>query len=133
MGAMSMWKNGEMDDLLARAADVAAAPAARRDCMSASEAACALAGIVAHISTTRGHAELQRAAAQLARSEHAWATALRDAPTRQGLADESSALLMVVCRGLVEMAGVDHLRAALSWWATESDPAVWRQILSGAR
>jgi len=33
-----------------------------------------------------------------------------------------------MARGVLSMAGREHTRAALAFWATECDPAVWREI-----
>ncbi len=124
------WKAHDVDDLLARATDVMAAPSVRRGRISASEAAHALAGIASYIQRTSSLEAMQAACAALARHDDAWATSLRTLPSSNGTVDQAVLLLAVVCRGLMEIAGTENVRAALAFWATETDPAVWQRLFA---
>ncbi len=124
------WKNG-IDDLRARAVEVMAAPARRCNHLQANETAACLAGVVSYVQRTHSLDEAQRACAELVRHDLAWATSFGSLPAeRDGRVTEPVLLLAVVCRGLLEVAGAANLRAALSFWATETDPAVWSRLFA---
>lgn len=125
-------KNDEMDDLLALGADVlASAPASQRPSMTAREAARALVGVVGWLSKRRGVLEMQETMASLARTAGAWAP---ERPfcvlptTTSGLVAEDVALVASVCSGLAPLFGLRVLRSAVAFWATETDPAIWRDV-----
>jgi len=124
----SHWKV-DMDDLRARALDVAVSPSLRRGRISALEAAHCLAGVMSWVHRGSGLDAMQRAAAELVRHEAAWGSKFSRLPTlADGTVDRDVALIAVLCRGLIELAGADHLRAALSFWAVEQDPAEWAKV-----
>lgn len=119
------WKN-EVSDLRARATDVVSGAEAR---MSARTAARCLSGVIAHVVRSSTLDTMQRACAELVRCEASWSTGFRVLPPPvRGDVDQAVNLIAVVARGMLELAGVDGLRAALSFWATEDDPGVWQQV-----
>lgn len=125
------WKHGDLDDLLARAVDVTTSPAVRRGQLSAAEAAHSLVGVMCWIQRKSSFENMQTVAAQLVRYEAAWSSSFGSLPhDGAGVVDEYVGLLAVFCRGILELAGAMNLRAALSFWATESDPAVWRKLFA---
>jgi hypothetical protein len=105
-------------------------PSVRRGQLSAAEAAHCLTGVMSWIQRRTSVNRMQEIAAELARFDAAWSSSFGALPSSNGWIDEHMALLATVCRGLIEMAGAVNLRAALSFWATESDPAVWRQLFA---
>lgn len=122
------WKD-DIADLKNRAAAVLAAPddSAR---MSARTAAAVLAGICGLISRRWTQDHMQRTCAELVRFDDAWISSFRILPVdpKSRLVTEATQLLSAVARALIPLAGVDNLRAALSFWASEDDPAVWTTI-----
>lgn len=123
--------NGRLDDLRSRAVEVMTSPSVRPARLSASEAAHALVGVMSWVQRQSSVEAMQEAAAELARFDDAWSSTFGTLPRREnGRVDEHVALMAVVCRGLIELAGAVNLRAALSFWATESDPAVWQKLFA---
>lgn len=122
------WKD-DIADLKNRAAAVMAAPDDRAR-MSARTAAAVLAGICGLISRRWTTDHMQRTCAELARCEEAWASSFGRVPVdaKSRLVTEATQLLAAVARALLPLAGAENLRAALSFWASEDDPAVWTLI-----
>ena len=121
----------DFEDLRARAVDVATSPSVRRGQLSAAEAAHCLTGVMSWIQRTSSAARMQEICAELARFDDAWTTSFGKVPLGvDGRVDANMALLATVCRGVLELAGGMNLRAALAFWATESDPAEWRKLFA---
>lgn len=120
------WKN-EVADLRCRAADVTSGADSR---MSARTVARCLYGVISHVERMSSKDTMQRACAELVRCDAAWATRFRMLPRGLvGDVEQAVQLIVVVARGMLEVAGVDAMRAALSFWATEEDPAVWQDVV----
>lgn len=121
------WRDS-IDDLRNRA-QMVAAPSSQS--LSARTAARCLSGVVS-VMTRRWSVDLmQRTCAELVRHDEAWATQLGRLPHENGLVSEAMQLLAAIARGILPLAGEDNLRAALSFWATETDPRVWLSIAEG--
>jgi hypothetical protein len=118
------WKDN-VDDLRKKAVEVTA-PSAASSSVSARQAAAILSGICALIARRWTVDEMQRTCAALARQEPFAFGRLPAEPN--GLVSEPMALLASVARAVLPLAGATNLRAALSFWATEEDPAVWNQV-----
>jgi hypothetical protein len=127
MAESSKW-TVDTQDLRARAVDVTAGVMSGR-VVTAREAACVLSGVAGLISRNESVAAMQRAAADLARYDLAWLTKFGRLPVTNGQVDPNVEMFAVVCRGMLALAGEESLRAALSYWATESDPASWRALV----
>ncbi len=120
------WKTA-IDDLRASAQSVTAAPAADTGSMSARTTAACLTGIVGLVSRRFSVDVMQRACADLSR--HSCETSFRELPAgHDGVVPEPVQLIAVVARSLLPIAGVKNLRAALAFWASEDDPAVWQSL-----
>lgn len=118
------WKHS-IDDLRTRAAAVTASNDAG-ETVSARQAAAILSGICGLVTRRWGLDVMQRACADLARLEPMDFSLL---PTgHNGAVLEQLSLIASVARSIRPLAGEGNLRAALSFWATEEDPAVWNQI-----
>lgn len=97
--------------------------------MSARTAARCLSGVVNLIAQRWSVSEMQLACGMLARHRAAWTTQFGQLPTGDaGDVRESVQLLAVIARGILPLAGVANMRAALAFWACESDPAVWSTV-----
>lgn len=120
----------DLEDLRARAIDVATSPSVRRGQLSAAEAAHCLVGVMSWIQRTNSVGRMQEICADLARFEDAWTSGFGKLPAVDGYVDANMALLATVCRGVIELAGAMNLRAAVSFWATVSDPAEWRKLFA---
>lgn len=118
----------EVDDLLARASDVSAAPPVRRNQLTASEAAHALSGVMSWIQRAIGANPMREIAAKLARYDAAWTSSMGRLPHVGGVVDPHLAMMAVVARSLLDLAGADNLRSAVAFWATETDPCIWRSL-----
>lgn len=116
------WKTS-IDDLRAQASAVMGTPTGT---VSARQAAAILAGICSLIARRWSQDEMQRTCAELARLEKLDFGVLPAGV--DGKISEPMSLLAVVARSIRPLAGEANLRAALSFWATEDDPAVWNQI-----
>jgi hypothetical protein len=125
MLAHAYWKD-EIEDLTARAAEVTASIDESK--MSARTAARCLSGICGLVARRWTVDEMQRTCAELVRHERAWATSFGDLPHVNGIVHERTQLVVVVARALLPLAGPANVRSALSFWATESDPAVWAAV-----
>lgn len=123
------WKE-EVDDLLALASDVVVSPQVRTGLLNAAEAAHALSGAMSWVQRSYGVDRMQRAAATLARFAPAWSSSLGRLPSTNGKVEIEIALLAVVARSILDLAGPANLRAALAFWATESDVHVWRSLVA---
>lgn len=121
------WKN-TIDDLRSRAMAVSTAPADTS--MSARTAAACLSGIVGLISRRWTSDVMQRACAELVRHEPTWTSSFGRMPLENGFVSEPVQLLAVVARSLLPIAGAENLRAALSFWASEDDPAAWLTVVA---
>lgn len=128
-GENLFWKD-DIDDLRSRAESVVRASSSEAP-ISARTAARCLSGICGLISRRWTVDEMQRTCAQLARYEHAWTTALGRLPHTNGFISEPTQLVACVARGLIPLAGAEGVRAALSFWASETDPAVWQAVAIG--
>lgn len=122
------WKT-KIDDLRNRAESVARASS--EAAMSPRTAARCLAGICGHIARRFSLDEMQRTCAELVRHDRAWTTSFGDLPHDNGEVSETTQLVACVARGLLPLAGANGVRDALSFWAVESDPAVWQSIALG--
>lgn len=119
------WKHA-IDDLRGHAAAVVVPPTADESTVSARQAAAILSGICGLIARRWDVETMQRTCAEMARLEPIDFGRL---PTQtDGTVAEPMALLASVARSVRSIAGEGNLRAALSFWATEDDPAVWNQI-----
>lgn len=96
--------------------------------MSARAAAACLSGIVGHVVRKTSLEEAQRTCAELARTEITWRTSFGVLPHDNGHVSEATQLVATVARSLLPLTGADHLRAALSFWACESDPRIWQSL-----
>lgn len=122
------WKTA-IDDLRDRARAVMAAPAADTGSMSSRTAAACLVGIVGLVSRRWSVDVMQRACADLVRHQMSWATSFGVLPAlHDGMIAEPTQLIAVVARSLLPIAGAENLRAALAFWASEDDPAVWQTL-----
>jgi hypothetical protein len=130
MMASTAWKNdcpGLRD--LARDVDDRS-PHGRDERLSARAAAQALFGAIGLAAARHGVDAMQRACADLVRCQASWATKFGTLPRdHAGRVPEAMSLIASMARGLLPLAGADRLRAALAFWATEDDPAVWHQMV----
>lgn len=117
-------------DLRTLALDVATSPNVRAGQLSAAEVAACLAGVVSYIQNNLSMQEARTACAELVRHAPAWGSKFGSLPLAGGYVSEPVLLLAVACRGLLEVAQVVTLRAALSFWATETDPAAWQRLFA---
>lgn len=122
-----MLTSHELADLRARASAVTQTCALRRPSgsphLSARAAASALSGIVGLVASQQGMGVMRSACAKLARLER-W----DDVPAL----GDSIRILAAVVTGLAQVAGAENTRAALAFWACETDPAVWRDVAVAA-
>lgn len=114
-----LWR-AEANDLAAMAHDVHVAQAPRSAFLTPAEVAKAMIGPVHYVTIQFGQERLQRACAELARAKD-WDSSLSSSA--------EVTMLSVSASGLRDLAGMDSLRAALAFWATCSDPAVWQRVL----
>lgn len=123
--------NVETTDLRTLAASVLHADVASPQ-MSARTAARCLSGIVNLVAQRWGVPVMQKACADLVRYEPAWSSSFGQLPNEgTGYVPEPVQLVAVVARGILTLAGADRMRAALSFWASENDPAVWTSVAGG--
>ena len=125
MLANMYWKD-EIEDLTARALLVTEAKSEAM--MSAKDCARVLSGICGLVARRWTVDDMQRTCAELARFERAWSTSFGTLPHVNGVVHERTQLVAVVARALLPMAGADKVRAALAFWATETDTAVWQSV-----
>lgn len=87
-----------------------------------------LSGVVTLVCRTSTVYAMQRACAELVRDEQAWQSGLAVLPRVNGRVDPVLEQIAVVARGILPSAGEEAMKSALSFWATESDPAVWQRV-----
>ncbi len=123
------WKT-DIDDLRARAALVmdGSDPA---ELMTARTAARCLSGVMGLVGQQFGLETMRRTCADLVRFEMAWATKLGWLPLVNGSPTKATQYIAIIARGVMPLCGVVNMRAALSFWATETDPAVWVGVAQG--
>lgn len=116
----------DLQMLVGRAANVRVAVGVRPGQLSSREAARVLGGVMSWISRTHGTVAMHAVASELALYDAAWSSSFRDLPLdTAGEPNAHTLLVAAVCRGLLEIAGPANLRDALSFWASERDPANW--------
>jgi hypothetical protein len=126
MNTTAHWKS-EIADLRTRARAVTAPSADVR--MSARAAAACLSGVIALVSKRWSVDVMQRACAELVRHDAAWKTSFGNLPRgASGAVAEPVEMIAVVARGILPLACEDSMRAALAFWASESDPAEWQRV-----
>ena len=123
------WKN-EINDLRDRAAAVVQ-PGEAAQAISPRAAAKCMVGIVRLVARRWTPDEMQRTCAELARHDAGWATSLGMLPHKNGVVSEQTQLIAAVARGLLPLAGVEGVRAALSFWASEDDPSIMSDVAQG--
>lgn len=125
------WKTA-IDDLRHRAQSVTANDGGKA-VISARAAAACLSGIVSLVSRRFSVDVMQLTCAELVRCAPVWETSFGQIPTgHDGVIAEPVQLVSVVARSLLPLAGTDNVRAALAFWASEDDPAVWQSIANAA-
>lgn len=90
-------------------------------------AASALSGVVRLVAVHVGQDVMHRACAKLARSRVGWGDTTGD-----DRLDVAISMLVAAAEGVALVAGYDNVLAALAFWATETDPAVWRDVAVAA-
>lgn len=123
----TVW-NPEISDL--RELAVAVMRPEANGVMSARTAARCLSGVAGLVARTHGVQTMQRAAGAIVRHGLAWQSSFGHLPSFPGDVNAASAVEMiaVVARGILPIAGVDNMRAALSFWACETDPTIWASV-----
>lgn len=122
---MQRW-NDNLDDLNSLALGVRTSGHVAK--MSARTVAQCLSGVVGLIASRWGAAVMQETCAQLVRTSSVWEHSFGRLPHENGTVPESITLVATVARGLLPLAGETAVRQALSFWATECDPAVWMAL-----
>lgn len=136
MSTTALRKHDGLADLISLASAVdTSVPVNAAGYLSAREAARTLAGVASWLGRG-GQANvrrMQQCMASLARWSPAWAPGdrlLYDLPTMSdGRVDETIAMIAVCASTMVRLFGPVNLRAAVAYWASESDPASWQKIL----
>jgi hypothetical protein len=119
----------QISDLRQLAAAVTRDIALPTPAMSAAMAARCLSGVVNLLAQRFGVPEMQRACGELAGFAPAWTSKLGQLPDDpSGFVREAVQVLAVVARGVLPLAGAANLRAALAFWASETDVAIWSQV-----
>lgn len=120
----------QMDSLTAMGGDVMASFASPPIVRTARDAARALVGVAGWVSRKTSLVAMRNAMAALALYEPAWApsSTLRALPVVNGYCDDHVVLIASVASTLVPFFGGKALRAAMAFWATEDDTAVWQAI-----
>lgn len=125
------WKT-QIADLQSRALAVKQGTCAP---ITARSAASCLYGIVSLLSARWGSDVVQRACADLARSEAAWVGGAGCLPLgalprgHDGVVPEPIAAIAACARGILPLAGADNVRAAVAFWASEDDRTVWQSVV----
>jgi len=121
-----MMTTQDLETMVARAQSVRTSVAVRPGQLSSREAARVLSGVMSWIARTSGIETMHRVAGELAADDKAWSSGLFALPVASDGAPSSDALLVAaVCRGLLELAGVNNVRDALAFWASERSPENW--------
>lgn len=126
------WKL-EISDLRLLAQAVPTSPPSER-LLSANGAALCFLGVLRRLAEAYGIDAMQYACATIVRHGPAWRTMMRHLPIPAdrlgppgsfdpGLTVTSIAMIAMVARGVMEVAGADNTRAALAYWASERDPS----------
>lgn len=98
--------------------------------LGAREVARVLSGVTSVIARRHGVEAMQRACAELVLDPTAIASGLAVLPRGlDGVLDPAVEMIGVVSRGLLHGSSTDAVRAALSFWACESDPSVWQEVV----
>lgn len=121
----------DVDDLRSRAENVLSSSAGAPS-INTRAAARVLHGIIRVVAMRTSVDQMQRTCAALVRHELAWTTRLSDLPHEHGAVSDATQLIAAVAAALIPLAGVQGVRDALSFWATEDDPSVWAAVASGA-
>lgn len=106
--------------------------------ITARSAASCLFGIVSFLSGRYGTDAVQRACADLARCDLAWARRSAALPLgalprgHDGAVPELITAIAACARGILPLAGVDNVRAAVAFWASEDDRTVWQSVVGMA-
>jgi hypothetical protein len=124
-GDLAMLTSHDLNHLRSLAAPVNQ-PQPGKATLGAKGAACALSGVVRLVTTKHGLGVMQRSCAKLA----LLGTPVGPAPGEA--TGEATELLAAAADGLAAVAGRDNARAALAFWACETDPAVWRDVAAAA-
>lgn len=127
------WKT-DISDLRNRASAVIDAPSDQMR-MSARTVARCLSGVIGLVARRWSVDTMQRACAGIARHEPAWQTAFGALPREltcenTGSVHPATEMIAVVACGILPLTTPEAMRAALSFWATESDVAVWRAVVA---
>ena len=96
--------------------------------LSARTAARCLLGVVSLIARQWDADTMRATCAELVRHEPAWQSSFGRLPMTNGHVSDPMRMLSVIARGILPLAGVENLRAALSFWATEEDPCIWQSV-----
>lgn len=120
------WKT-DIPDIRNRAQAVLHSPLAP---MTARMAACSLLGLMSLVASELGVDAMQRACADLVRCDAAWETQFGTLPRgADGRVPRAIYMIALGARGMLQITKAEDLRSALSFWASESDPAVWQRHL----
>ena len=120
------WRT-DIEDLRARAQDVLTETTPQA--IHARGVAQCMSGVIGLGARRYSLEAMQRACAELARHDRAWETTLGDLPRDvTGRVPEPVQMVAATIRGFYPLAGSEPLRAALAFWASERDPAVWMSI-----
>ncbi len=88
-----------------------------------------LSGVVSLVSRQWSVYEMQRVCAQLVRDASVWSSGFAVLPReRDGRINPALEQVAVIARGILPSCDVDAMKAALAFWAVESDPAVWQRV-----
>jgi hypothetical protein len=97
--------------------------------LSARTAARLLFGAIGLVAARHGVGVMQSTCAELVACDAAWATRFGTLPRgADGRVAEPMVLISGMARGILPMAGAERLQAALAFWASEQDPAVWQAM-----
>lgn len=117
-------------ELVALATEVTTSVSSPATSRSARDAARALIGVAGWISRAKSLPAMQKAMGDLAAYAPAWdaAAPLRALPVVHGRTDEAVVAIAAVTSSLVPFFGAKSLRAAMAFWATETDASVWQAM-----
>ena len=97
--------------------------------LSARQAALCLSGVTGLLATKTSLGTMQQACRDLVAFEPAWSSNFGILPTSyDGRVVQGVELLAIAARGILTLAGVENTRAALAFWASERDPAIWASL-----
>jgi hypothetical protein len=124
------WKD-DIADLRSRAENVFPTASLGDAKLTSLAAARCLHGIVRLVARRWTVDEMQRTCAELVRCDLAWQTSMGVLPHTHGVVSEQTQLIASVVAGILPLASVNAVRDAVSFWATEDDPAVWSAVAKG--